>query len=92
MGYQAHKFDEMLSYRAWQLAMTGKYRAEYAPYDVRPEFDEGMVAYQHGVYWCPYDTASEPGYKAKAWDQGFECQLRLQLALRGRPVPVFGRG
>ena len=59
---------------------TAKIRSEYAPYDsaasCKPAFDEGMVAAQANNYTNPYEAG--PGYKAQAWDRGFECQRRLE--------------
>jgi hypothetical protein len=45
-----------------------------------PEFEEGYHAYGTKSDDNPY-TAPEQQVKAQAWDKGFECAMRVRLAL-----------
>ncbi len=83
-------------------ATTARFRAEYAPYDTRSEFDEGMKAYEAALAeptratdlcTCPYDGPGHAGYKVLAWEQGLECAVRLRFWFKyNRKLPVFGSG
>lgn len=76
----------------WIEGTTSRFRAEYAPYDARREFDEGMKAYEAGDFDCPYDGTVDAGYKVLAWELGLECAVRLRFWFRyDRKLPVFGR-
>lgn len=78
--------------RNWRDQIVTEYRAEYAPYDMRSEFDEGMEAFEQGIFACPYDGPGQPGYKAQAWERGLECSARLRFFFKWhRPLKVFGR-
>ena len=78
-----------MAYR-WSVATTIRFRAEYRPYDTREEFDEGMQAFEAGIWVCPYD-GSDPGYKLLAWEKGLECAVRLRYwFVYSRKLPVFG--
>jgi hypothetical protein len=49
---------------------------DYAPYDVMPEFDEGISDYMSGRYDNPY-TDPRDGVKAQAHDRGSEYAMRV---------------
>jgi hypothetical protein len=75
----------------WSAATTRRFRTEYAPYNTRPEFEEGMQAFEAGIWVCPYDGPEHAGYKALAWEQGLECATRLRYWFKfDRVLPRFG--
>ncbi len=74
----------------WYEATARRFRAEYAPYNTRSEFDEGMQAFEFGIWVCPYEGPDHPGFKALAWEKGLECAVRLRYWFKfSRKLPVF---
>lgn len=45
--------------------------AEYAPYNLFPEFQHGAEAYMDRLYTNPYDNVA-----AQAWDRGAEAAMK----------------
>ncbi len=52
-------------------------RAEYAPYDTFPEFDEGFAAFADRNWSNPYPSS----VAAQAWDRGLDAASRYARAI-----------
>jgi hypothetical protein len=90
-GVQQDKTKEIEMAYKWYEATSRRFRAEYAPYDTRSEFDEGMQAFEFGIWVCPYEGPEHPKYQALAWEKGLECAVRLRYWFKfSRKLPVFG--
>jgi hypothetical protein len=59
------------------IPILASIKAEYAPYDTFPEFEEGFAAHQKRQYRNPYPRS----VAAQAWDRGLYTAARYARAM-----------